>query len=120
MKADDDAWATVTANLSKITRMIGADEIVRQDNVEGAPAVVTPLGTLALDLAANMDVGAEKERLAKELASLAKHIGGTESRLANKAFADKAPPAVIDGARKQLATQLAKRDELERLLKAMG
>lgn len=120
MKADDDSWATVTANLAKITRMIGAEEIVRQDNVEGAPAVVTPLGTLALDLAANMDVGAEKERLTKELTALAKHIAGTESRLANKAFTDKAPPAVIEGARKQLATQLAKRDELERLLKSLG
>jgi len=120
MKADDAAWATITANLAKITRMIGADEIVRQDNVEGAPATVTPLGTLAVDLAANMDIGAEKARLSKELESLTKHITGTTARLANKAFTDKAPPAVIEGARKQLADQQAKHDELERLLKAMG
>ena len=120
MKADDAAWATITANLAKITRMIGADEIVRQDNVEGAPATVTPLGTLAVDLAANMDIGAEKARLSKELESLTKHITGTTARLANKAFTDKAPPAVIEGARKQLVDQQAKHDELERLLKAMG
>jgi valyl-tRNA synthetase len=93
---------------------------VRQDNVEGAPATVTPLGTLAVDLAANMDIGAEKARLSKELESLTKHITGTTARLANKAFTDKAPPAVIEGARKQLADQQAKHDELERLLKAMG
>jgi|UniRef100_UPI0040490B8D valyl-tRNA synthetase len=120
MKADDAQWAIVESNLSKITRMIGAAEIVRQDNVDGAPAVVTPLGTLALDLAANLDVGAEKVRLAKELETLARHIAGTESRLANKAFTDKAPPAVIDGARKQLADQITKRDELTRLLQALS
>jgi len=120
MKADDAQWAIVESNLSKITRMIGAAEIVRQDNVDGAPAVVTPLGTLALDLAANLDVGAEEVRLAKELETLARHIAGTESRLANKAFTDKAPPAVIDGARKQLADQITKRDELTRLLQALS
>jgi valyl-tRNA synthetase len=120
MKADDAQWEVVSGNLSKITRMIGAAEVVRQENVEGAPAVVTPLGTLALDLAANMDIGAEKARLAKEIESLAKHIAGTETRLANKAFTDKAPPAVIEGARKQLAEQVAKRDELQRLLSAIS
>ncbi len=120
MKADDAAWATITANLAKITRMIGANEVVRQDNVEGAPATVTPLGTLAIDLAANMDVGAEKARLTKDLASLTKHVAGTEARLENKAFTDKAPPAVIEGARKQLSEQIAKRDELQRLLSGLG
>ena len=63
---------------------------------------------------------AETTRLAKELEQLTKHIAGTEARLANKAFTDKAPPAVIDGAKKQLADQQAKRTELERLLKALA
>lgn len=120
IKADDAQWETVSINLAKIIRMTGAEEIVRQDNVDGAPAIVTPLGTLALDLAANLDVGAEKERLTKELETLAKHIAATEARLANKAFTDKAPPAVVEGARKQLADQQAKRDELVRLLQALG
>lgn len=120
IKADDAEWGIVESNLSKITRMIGAEEVVRQDNVEGAPAVVTPLGTLALDLAANLDVGAEKERLTKELAALSKHIAGTQVRLTNKAFTDKAPPAVVEGAQKQLAEQQGKQEELARLLKALG
>jgi valyl-tRNA synthetase len=81
---------------------------------------VTPLGTLYLDLASTVDAGAEKQRLAKEIDQLAKHIAGTEARLANKAFTDKAPPAVIDGAKKQLADLLAKRTELDRLLKALS
>ena len=120
LTATDAAWQTVEANLAKVLRMAGAAEITRRDSVEGAPAVVTPLGTLYLDLASSVDVGAEKARLTKELETLTKHLAGTEARLANQAFVSKAPPAVLEGARKQLADQQAKRAELERLLKALG
>jgi valyl-tRNA synthetase len=100
--------------------MTGAAELVRRDSVEGAPAVVTPLGTLYLDLASTVDAGAERVRLTKELEKLKTHIAGTEGRLANQAFVSKAPPAVLEGARKQLAEQQAKHAELERLLKSLG
>jgi valyl-tRNA synthetase len=118
--ATEADWAVLAANLAKIVRMAGAAEILRRDKVDGAPAAVTPLGTLYLDLASTVDAGAEKVRLTKELDALTKHIAGTEARLSNKAFTDKAPPAVIDGAKKQLAEQQAKRAELERLLKSLG
>ena len=117
---NDADWATLSANMASLTRMAGAAEILRRDQVEGAPATVTPLGTLYLDLASTVDVGAEKVRLAKELEQITKHIAGTEARLANQAFVSKAPPAVLEGARKQLAEQKAKRVELERLVKALG
>ncbi len=116
----DAEWGVLHANLAKLARMAGAAEILRRDKVDGAPAAVTPLGTLYLDLASTVDAGAEKVRLSKELEQLSKHIAGTEARLANKAFTDKAPPAVIDGAKKQLAEQQAKKAELERLLKSLG
>ena len=58
-------------------------------------------------------------RLTKELDTVSKHIAGTEARLANVAFTSKAPPAVLDGARKQLAELHAKRDEVARLLAAL-
>ncbi|MBI5770668.1 MAG: valine--tRNA ligase [Verrucomicrobia bacterium] len=118
--ANDADWSTLDANLAKLARMCGAASIERRANVENAPAAVAALGTIYLDLASTVDAGAEKARLAKELDVLAKHIAGTEARLANKAFTDKAPPAVIAGAQKQLADQQAKRAELERLLKALG
>ena len=117
--AVDAAWSTLEASTAKLIRMVGAAELSRRDVVEGAPAVVTPLGTLYLDLASTVDVAAEKIRLNKELDTLTKHIAGTEARLSNEAFVSKAPPAVLEGARKQLADQKAKRAELERLLKAL-
>jgi len=66
------------------------------------------------------DTAAEKARLTKELEALAKHVAATEARLANEAFVSKAPPAVLEGARKQLADQKAKWAEIERLLRALG
>jgi valyl-tRNA synthetase len=118
--ADNAAWATVESNMAKLTRMAGAAEILRREAVDGAPAAVTALGTLYLDLASAVDAGAEKIRISREIAALDKHIAGTQARLANKAFVDKAPPAVLEGARRQLSEQLAKRAELERLLKSLG
>jgi valyl-tRNA synthetase len=118
--AGDADWAVLAANLAKLARMAGAGSITRREQVDGAPAVVTPLGTVYLDLASTVDVGAEKVRLTKELEQISKHIAGTTARLANEAFVSKAPPAVLEGARKQLAEQQGKRAELERLLKALG
>ncbi|HXC02419.1 MAG TPA: valine--tRNA ligase [Opitutaceae bacterium] len=114
------AWATIQSNMAKLTRMAGAAEIIRQDKVDGAPAAVTSLGTLYLDLAGTVDTAAEKLRLTKEIETLAKHISGTEARLSNQAFVSKAPPAVLDGAKKQLAGLQAKKTEMERLRAALG
>ena len=120
VKTGDAAWAVLEGNLAKLMRMAGATEFVRQEVVEGAPAVVTTLGTLYLDLASTVDAAAEKVRLTKELEAMAKHIAGTEARLGNEAFVSKAPPAVLEGARKQLADQKAKQAELMRLRAALG
>jgi valyl-tRNA synthetase len=118
--ADDAAWPIVTRSQTQLARLIGAAVIERRDAVEGAPAALTPLGTIYLDLASSIDVGAERERLTKELEKVEKAIAGTQARLANEAFTAKAPPAVIEGARKQLAENEGRRDEINRLLKALG
>ena len=120
VKADDAAWSTIEANLAKLLRMAGAAEIARRDGIDGVSAALTPLGTLALDLAASADSGAERLRLNKELDALAKHIAATLARLSNESFVAKAPPAVLDGARRQLAEQQAKHAELVRLLQSLG
>jgi valyl-tRNA synthetase len=118
--ATDTGWSTVERNLPKLLRMAGAVSIERRASVEGAPASVTSLGTLHLDLSSAVDPAAERARMSKEIAALDKHIAGTEARLANPAFVDKAPAAVLEGARRQLAEQQAKRVELGRLLAALG
>jgi valyl-tRNA synthetase len=67
-----------------------------------------------------IDPVAERVRLTKELDQVTKHVIATEARLGNEAFTGKAPPAVLAGARKQLAEQINKRADLQRLLAALG
>jgi len=117
---DDAAWAVLSANAAKVTKLVGAASLERTDKEPALPAMVTPYGTLYLDTGVKVDAGAEKARLTKELQAIDKHITGTEARLSNEAFVSKAPPAVLDGARKQLAEQKAKQAELQRLLAALG
>ena len=80
-----------------------AAELTRTTIEPAMSATVTPLGTLYLDLGASADAGAEKAKMAKEQEKLNQLIAGAEARLANTAFTRKAPPAVLEGAKKQLA-----------------
>jgi valyl-tRNA synthetase len=118
--AEDSAHAALAAASAKFLRLAGAASLNRVTTAPALPAIVTPLGTLYLDTGVKVDAAAERTRLAKELETVTKHIAGTEARLGNEAFTSKAPPAVLEGARKQLAEQKAKQAELQRLLAALG
>jgi valyl-tRNA synthetase len=117
--ATEQQAAVLETNRGPFLRLVGAAAIEAGAEPRPGPSVVTPLGTFTLELASRVDAGAERQRLAKELEKLRGHIAGTEARLANPAFAGKAPPAVIDGARQQLADLREKAAELERLLAAL-
>ncbi len=121
VEASDIHWAILEINLAKLKRMVGADEITRGAATPSAPVLVTAYGSWSLIRQIKEgDAGAEKVRLARELETLGRHIAGTETRLSNQAFVSKAPPAVLDGAKKQLADLQAKQAEIKRLLAALG
>jgi valyl-tRNA synthetase len=113
-------WLALEKSAAKLSRLVGAAEIARTTEELSLPAIVTPLGTLYLDTGVKIDPVAERARLSKELDQVSKHIAATEARLGNEAFTSKAPPAVLQGARKQLAEQINKRADLQRLLAALG
>jgi valyl-tRNA synthetase len=56
-----------------------------------------------VDVSRFIDVGAERKRLEKQKAELAKFIEGNEKKLANTAFVDKAPAEVVQQMRSKLA-----------------
>jgi valyl-tRNA synthetase len=120
LSCSEEQAAIVRAGADKIKRLAGAKEIQLREAEETAPAVVTPLGTLYLDLASSVDVGAEKLRMNKELEQLDQQVRATEGRLSNKAFTSKAPDSVVAGARKQLESLRNKRDEVQRLLAGLS
>jgi valyl-tRNA synthetase len=120
VEAGEAHWAVVEANLAKLQRMAGAATITRGQTAPNAPGTVTAFGTWSLVKQMQGDPAAERARLAKEIEAVAKHLAGTQARLANEAFVSKAPPAVLEGAKKQLADLQAKHAELQRLLAAAG
>ncbi|HVU37250.1 MAG TPA: valine--tRNA ligase [Opitutales bacterium] len=123
LAANPHQAGTLARHGEKLRRLAGAAEVdllaANREAPAGAAAVITPLGTLYLDLAGAVDKNAERARLAKEIEKLDKVIAGSEAKLANEAFTAKAPANVIEGARKQLADNQAKREELRRLLEAL-
>ena len=77
------------------------------------------VGDAHLCLLMEIDVAAEKARLAKEAARIEGEIAKANGKLANEAFVAKAPPAVIEQERKRIAdfgaTLERLRDQVRRL-----
>jgi valyl-tRNA synthetase len=107
------------AGLIKTLAGLGKLEALGAQPADGLPAVVTPLGSLYLDLISSIDVDAEKARLSKELEKLNKLVAAGEGKLKNKKFVDSAPANIVEGARKQLTETTEKRDETQRILESL-
>ena len=84
---------------------------------QAAPVAV--VGGVRLCLFVQIDVAAEKARLAKEVARLEGEMAKANGKLSNEAFVAKAPPAVIEQEKKRLAefgaTLTKVREQLQRL-----
>ena len=117
---DATAKTLLTANREKLSSLAGLSEIGFADDAGGRTGSLTSLGTVMLELSGTVDVAAEKVRLAKELAKLEQAVAAGEAKLTNEAFVSKAPPKILEGARKQLDEAKAKRDEIARMLTTLG
>ena len=67
-----------------------------------------------------LDVGAECERLKKELEKLEKGIGSGQKQLENPSFVAKAPPKVVAGLQKQQVELAVLRDKTLSKMKELG
>jgi valyl-tRNA synthetase len=84
------------------------------------PALVTPFGSVYLDLSTGIDLNAEKARLQKELEQLEKIVNSVKGKLASNDFTSKAPPHIIEGARHQLLENQDKLNETREALDALN
>ena len=85
---------------------------------QAAPVAV--VGDARLALFMEVDVAAEKARLAKEAGRLEGEIAKANGKLSNQAFVAKAPPAVIDQEKKRVADFTAALDKLRDQLQRLG
>ena len=119
--ADDDKAALLEAHKASILSSVGSAGLHRVPQApSGMPALVTDFGSVYLDLSSGIDVEAEKKRLAKEVSHLEGLISSVEKKLSNASFTDKAPPQVVEGARKQLSGNQEKLKETKAALAALA
>ena len=96
---------TFTAGIPFLQRLASAAEVQVGDSFEvpGAVSIVTAAATVKIPMDALVDKAAELARLEREYNNVKKQLDGVMARLNNKAFTDKAPEAVVNGAREQAA-----------------
>jgi valyl-tRNA synthetase len=76
-------------------------------------APVAIVGDVKLMLKVEIDVAAEKERLAKEIDKLDKQITAAQNKLGNESFVARAPAAVVDQEKQRLAEFSAVREQMQ-------
>ena len=74
---------------------------------------------LALDLSDAIDVGAERNRLAKAQEAARKELSQVGAKLGNAEFVAKAPPAVVEKMRVRQGAAAAELDRVAGLLAAL-
>ena len=73
-----------------------------------------------VDLSGLIDAGQERERLSREIGKLKPQVDKLATKLANPAFVDKAPAAVVEKNRAELGALQAQLDKLSQSLSQLG
>jgi valyl-tRNA synthetase len=87
---------------------------------KGTPVTGGPLGEIYLPLEGLIDPAAEKTRLTKEKEKATDELDKVKQKLANPAFTEKVPPAVLEEHKKRLADWESKLAQIQRALEALG
>ncbi|HYR57259.1 MAG TPA: class I tRNA ligase family protein, partial [Chthoniobacteraceae bacterium] len=87
---------------------------------KGTPAAPTPLGELLLPLEGLVDVAAERERLAKEIAKVDAELAKVRAKLADPNFAGKVPAKVLDEHQQRERDWAEKHAQLTKMRAALG
>ncbi len=121
LHADASALAPLGGAASFLPIFAGLERIEPAPKPGQAPpssvSITFGPATLVLSsLAEQLDAGAERERLSKQVADLAKSIAALEGRLANPGYLAKAPPKLVDETKAEI---LRKKAELEAARKAL-
>lgn len=115
VKAHVSQWGDMIRRLARLSDISFAETAPKssvQLIVRGAVA--------ALPLEGVVDIDAEKNRLAKEIAKLESEIGKIDAKLANKDFLARAPEEVVDEQRERREECLSRKGKLSDALARLG
>ena len=124
LHADDPDDAQL---LESQTDTMGA--LARADEIELVPTiahdVIAARGVvrgvqIAIPLAGILDLDAERNRLERDLAKVARELEGRSRKLSNSSFLERAPAAVVDKERRLQRELAERRDRIEQHLKQLA
>jgi valyl-tRNA synthetase len=115
-----DAAAALRHHASGIAALGRFSEVKFMDTLpqENAPVAITGSGKLMLHV--EIDLAAERERLAKEIARIDGEITKARAKLGNASFVERAPPAVVEQEKKRLTDFEAKHADLRTQLSKLA
>ena len=103
--------ATAAPYLRSLARLSDVTIVAALDTTSNAPVQVVGDALLMLDV--QIDVAAERERIAKEIGRLEGEVKKAHGKLGNQSFVGKAPPEVVAQERERLAKFISTLDELK-------
>jgi valyl-tRNA synthetase len=116
-KAQLQSFAPYLQALAKLS------EVHVVDALPESPAPVSIVGETKLMLKVEIDIAAERERLAKEITRLDGEVAKIHVKLGNESFVSRAPAAVVDQEKDRLAAFVATlvklREQFDKLEKAV-
>ncbi len=96
VEAADAAGKAQLHSFAQYVQALGKlSEVQIVDTLPESPAAVSIVGTTKLMLKVEIDVAAERERLAKEIARIEGEIAKVNGKLGNESFVARAPAAVV-------------------------
>ncbi|MBS1170662.1 MAG: Valyl-tRNA synthetase, partial [Burkholderiaceae bacterium] len=98
---DAERTRTFAASLEALARL---SEVLIVDKLPSSPAPVSIVGEAKLMLKVEIDIAAERARLAKEMAKVQGEIDKVNNQLGNQGFVAKAPEKVVAQMRERLAS----------------
>jgi valyl-tRNA synthetase len=112
--------ALVEKYAPRIEKLMGAQSVELAEDAEDKPGDAAGLihdwGEVWVPLAGEINLEAEKKRLAKEAEKLKKEIERSKAKLGNPEYAEKAPPEVVEETRERLEAFESRLGTVERSL----
>lgn len=122
-EVESGAWDGVNSFRDSIASLARVGSLVRlegADRPKGAAVAVAGGVELYVPIAGLVDVAAERERLAKEIARVEKELGGVTKKLANESFLSRAPEEIVAKEREKASELEGRRALLARGLERLA